>query len=102
MQGERYGLLLSKLTGLIVLFVLINSILYIELIPTFFEGLPTYYPFIITSIVAMVVSGQLVWRFSVVDNTSLRRSLLCLFSVLGTGAAVVLLSLLIILNTLGS
>lgn len=102
MQGARYGLLLGKLIGLIFLFVLINSILYIELIPIFFKGRPAYYPFIITSIVAMVVSSQLVWRVSAVDGTSLRRGLLCLLSALGTGAAVILLSLLIILNTLGS
>lgn len=38
MQGARYGLLLGKLIGLIFLFVLINSILYIELIPIFFKA----------------------------------------------------------------
>jgi len=102
MQGKRYGALLSKLIGLIALFVLINSVLYIEIIPTFFEGRPTYYPFIITLIVAMAVSGQLMWRVSAVDCTSLRCGLLCLLSVLGTGAAVVLFSLLIILNIVGS
>ena len=102
MRLPRYGLLIFKLTGLIVIFVLVNSVVYIDLIPKFFNNRPTYYPFIFASLSAVVLSGLLVWRDAEVTRATLTRGFLCLSSGLGVGAMVVLLSLLVILNTLGS
>lgn len=102
MRVPAYGLLLIRLTGLVLLFVLINAGTYILVLQRTGGGQATYLPFIVSTTVACVSAALLVWKAGDIGQDLLARSFFCLASAVIVGVVVVFLSLLIILNTLGS
>jgi hypothetical protein len=102
MRGHIYGPLLMKLAALVVLFVLINSATYILLLQKFLGGRATYYPFVVSTGGAIALAIIFAWRSAGATRASLARAVLCLSSAVIVGTAVILLSLLIIVNTLGA
>lgn len=91
-----------KLALLVLLVVLINSVTYILVLPRFFDGRATYFPFVVSTISAVVFAVLFAWGSLEDTRNLLTRTILCLSSAIMVGGTVVLISLLIIVNTLGS
>lgn len=101
MPSKKYSSLSLKLVWLITIFVLINSFIYIELFPKFFNSQPTYYPLILCTSSAIIITAQIARKHIDTWGTSIIQGFACISLALGVGVVVVFLSLMIILNTLG-
>lgn len=102
MRMPAYGALFLRLAGVVLLFVLINAATYIFLLQRLAGGRATYYPFVINTAGAIVLAVLFAWRGANANGNLRSRTFLCLSSAVIVGSAVILLSLFVIVNTLGA
>lgn len=102
MRVSAYRSLVLRLAGLVLFFVLINAGTYILVLQRFAGGRATYYPFVVSTVGAIILALFFAWKSGGTSGNFLTRTVLCLSSAAVVGSAVVLLSLFVIVNTLGS
>lgn len=102
MHLSTHRSLFARLSMLILFSVFINAATYILVLPQIAGGRASYYPFVGCVSIAMFLAIKFAWRGVDPRDNKLFRTIRCFSSAVMVGAAVVLLSLFIIVNIMGS
>jgi hypothetical protein len=97
-----YASLIAKLVGLVVLAVAANTAAYLVLLPVFFSSRATYWPAAAILACTLLFAGALAWKSGAGRRTAVMQGVSCLASALVAGCTATFLTLLILLNTVGS